>query len=75
MGCFEYCFEIFEIFIPLSSLSLLQLSHKLVMLLALLSGQRGQTLHLIDIRNIHFQEKSVKIVIGDMLKLQTQRDN
>lgn len=53
---------------PLSSLSLLQLSHKLVMLLALLSGQRGQTLHLIDIRNIHFQENSVKIVIGDMLK-------
>lgn len=53
---------------PLSSLSLLQLSHKLVMLLALLSGQRGQTLHLIDIRNIHFQENSVKIVIGDTLK-------
>lgn len=53
---------------PLSSLSLLQLSHKLVMLLALLSGQRGQTLHLIDIRNIHLQENSRKIVIGDMLK-------
>lgn len=53
---------------PLSSLSLLQLSHKLVMLMALLTGQRGQTLHLIDIRNIHFQENSVKIVIGDMLK-------
>lgn len=53
---------------PLSSLSLLQLSHKLVVLLALLSGQRGHTLHLIDIRNIHFQENSVKIVIGDMLK-------
>lgn len=53
---------------PLSSLSLLQLSHKLVMLLALLSGQRGQMLHLIDIQNIHFQENSVKIVIGYMLK-------
>lgn len=57
---------------PLSSLSLLQLSHKLVMLLALLSGQRGQMLHLIDIQNIHFQENSVKIVIGYMLK--TRRD-
>ncbi|XP_061187368.1 uncharacterized protein LOC133195519 [Saccostrea echinata] len=53
---------------PFSSLSLLQLSQKLVMLLALLSGQRGQTLHLIDIRNVHFQESGVKIVIGDLLK-------
>lgn len=53
---------------PISSLSLLKLSQKLLMLLALLSGQRGQTLHLIDIRNIHLQDSCVKIVIGDLLK-------
>lgn len=51
---------------PISSLSLLKLSQKLLMLL--LSGQRGQTLHLIDIRNIHLQDSCVKIVIGDLLK-------
>ena len=38
------------------------------MLLALLSGQRGQTLHLIDIRNVHVSDSNVKIVIGDLLK-------
>lgn len=31
-------------------------------------GHQGKTLHFIDIRNIHFQENSVKIVIGDTLK-------
>ena len=53
---------------PLESLSLLQLSRKLLMLLALLSGQRGQTLHLIDIRNVHITDNSLKVVIGDLLK-------
>ena len=38
------------------------------MLLALLSGQRGQTLHLIDIRNIHIHNNYVKILNGDFLK-------
>ena len=38
------------------------------MLLALLSGQRGQTLHLIDIRNIYLQDHHVEIVLGDLLK-------
>ena len=53
---------------PLESLSLLELSQKLVMLLALLSGQRGQTLHLLDIRNVYITDDSVKILIGDLLK-------
>ena len=43
------------------------------MLLALLSGQRGQTLHLLDIRNVYITNDSVKIVIGDLLK--TSRPN
>lgn len=53
---------------PLESLSLLQISQKLLMLLLLLSGQRGQTFHLMDIKNIFITEDNVKIVIGDLLK-------
>ena len=53
---------------PLHSLTLLQLSQKLLMLLALLSGQRGQTMHMIDIRNLHICDNSVKIIMGDLLK-------
>ena len=53
---------------PLESLSLLQISQKLLMLLLLLSGQRGQTIHLMDIKNIFITEDNVQIVIGDLLK-------
>jgi hypothetical protein len=53
---------------PLESLSLLQISQKLLMLLLLLSGQRGQTIHLMDIKNIFITEDNVTIVIGDLLK-------
>ena len=53
---------------PLESLSLLQISQKLLMLLVLLSGQRGQTIHLMDIKNIFITEDNVQIVIGDLLK-------
>ena len=53
---------------PLESLSLLQISQKLLMLLLLLSGQRGQTIHLMDIKNIFITKDNVKIVIGDLLK-------
>ena len=60
--------EYLKSFSPVTSLSLLKLSQKLLMLLAILSGQRGQTLHLIDIRNIHFSGSSVKIINGDILK-------
>lgn len=57
---------------PVENLSLLQLSCKLTTLLALLSGQRGQTLHLIDIRNIEFRDMTVVIRIGDLLKTSNQ---
>lgn len=53
---------------PFKELTLLHVSHKLLMLLALLSGQRGQTLHLLDIRNICIYDDCVKIGIGDLLK-------
>ncbi len=53
---------------PLSDLSLLQLSRKLVTLFALSTGQRAQTIHLFDVRNIECSEKCIKVRIGDPLK-------
>lgn len=48
--------------------SLKQITMKVAMLLCLLSGQRLQSVHLIDIRNIEFTENCVKIRIGDLVK-------
>lgn len=53
---------------PNSNLSLLQLSRKLVMLMLLVSGQRGQTLHLLDIQNMTVSDTKVSFRIGDLLK-------
>ncbi|XP_064635165.1 uncharacterized protein LOC135492550 [Lineus longissimus] len=53
---------------PVTELSLKQLSIKVVMLMALLTGARCQTLHLIDIRNISLSETVLKIRFGDLLK-------
>ena len=53
---------------PLEDLSLLQLSKKLAMLLALLSGQRKQGLHLLDVRNVTIRDDMLIIRYGDLLK-------
>ena len=53
---------------PTVDLSLLQLSRKLVTLMLLLSGHRGQILHLLDIRNMSLMESQVVFGIGDLLK-------
>lgn len=53
---------------PLEDLTLLQLSRKLVTLFALTTGQRSQTLHVFDIRNIDCSSTNIKIRIGDLLK-------
>ena len=50
------------------ALSLLHLSRKLVILMLLLSGQRGQTLHLLDVRNLSLSESQAIFGIGDLLK-------
>ncbi|XP_033758533.1 uncharacterized protein LOC117340863 [Pecten maximus] len=44
------------------------LTLKLTVLLALLTGQRAQSLHLLDLRNITIDAESVKIRFGDKLK-------
>lgn len=50
------------------ALSLIQLSRKLTMLMLLLSGQRGQVLHLLDTRNMSISGSRVSFRIGDPLK-------
>ena len=51
-----------------NSCSLRDISKKLVTLLALTTGQRIQTLSLMDLRNMDIDSKYVKIRIGDLLK-------
>lgn len=53
---------------PVKTLSLRLLSLKLVTLFALLSGQRTQGLHLLDVRNISISKNSVRCRFGDLLK-------
>ena len=54
---------------PNIDLSLIQLSRKLTMLLLLTSGQRGQTLLVLDIRNLSFSGNRMSFRIGDPLKI------
>ncbi|KAK4328559.1 hypothetical protein Pmani_001035 [Petrolisthes manimaculis] len=53
---------------PNEGLSVSQLSKKLVMLMLLVSGQRGHTLHLLDNRNMTISRSEVSFRIGDLLK-------
>ena len=48
--------------------SLKTLTHKTVMLLALLSGQRVQTLQLLSIKSMKLTQDSAEFYIGDLLK-------
>lgn len=57
---------------PLESLSLRLLSYKLVMLLALCTGQRIQTLHCITLDNIEISDVALKIRIKTLLKQSRQ---
>ena len=53
---------------PLESLTMKQLTLKCLTLLWLLSAQRGQSMQLIDVRNISITDDEVKITFGDLLK-------
>jgi len=53
---------------PLESLSLLALSRKLAMLMILLSGQRGQSIHLLDLRLTECKHDMLLIRFGQLLK-------
>lgn len=60
---------------PNEELSLMQLSRKLTILMLLLSGQRGQTLHLLDVRNMTTSKLRVSFRIGDPLKTSRPGDH
>ena len=60
--------SLFESWGDNDNLSLQQLTQKTCCLLLLLSGRRGQTIILIDINNILFQDREVLISLGDILK-------
>lgn len=53
---------------PSESLSLEDLTKKLVTLIALITGQRMQTLALIDVRNIRESVQSIEIKVPDTIK-------
>lgn len=53
---------------PVKKLNLLALSQKLAMMFLLLSGHRGQSLVLLDVRNIRRTKAGLKITFGDLMK-------
>ena len=53
---------------PVKKLSLKYLSLKLLMLCLVLSGQRGQTAHLLDVRNMTLTFSRAALAIGDLAK-------
>lgn len=53
---------------PVESLTLKQFTSKLVMLSLLLSGQRGQTIHLLDINHMFVSDDKYTFVIPNHLK-------
>ena len=53
---------------PVESLTLKELTFKLVMLLLLVSDQRGQTIHLLDINNMFVSDNKYTFVIPNHLK-------
>ena len=49
-------------------LSLKDLSHKLACLLVILSGQRVQTIHLLDIKHMFIQDNQVVFQVKELVK-------
>ena len=60
---------------PANNLSLLQLSIKVTLLCLLVSSQRGQTIHLIDIRNMSWERDRVICRFGDLMKTSTPKEH
>jgi len=54
---------------PLEAISLLSLSRKLAMLLVLLSGQRGRSIHLLDLSLIECKDDLLVLRFGQLLKM------
>ena len=61
-------FDLLREWAPASNLDLKYLTLKLVMLVALVSAQRGQTIHKLKLDNMHITESSVIFQISDLIK-------
>ena len=59
---------------PIKYLSLQQLSHKLTTLLALVTGQRVQTLHALSLTHCHIQKDMITFNIQSILKHSTPKN-
>ncbi len=53
---------------PVGTIPMQLLTHKVVILLLLLSGQRGQSVHLLNIKNLKINKSIAHFQIGDLLK-------
>ncbi len=53
---------------PVAKISMERLTQKLLVLMLLISGQRGQSIHLLDIRNMDLSFSMAKFTIGDVVK-------
>ena len=53
---------------PVNTIPIKLLTHKVVMLILLLSGQCGQTIHLRDVRNMSLSQDYANFAIDDALK-------
>ena len=60
---------------PANSLSLQQLTIKVILLCLLVSGQRGQAICLMDLRNMSWTKNDVLCRFGDPLKTSTPRSH
>lgn len=60
--------DFLKVFFPLESLPLCHLTYKLVMLLALTSAQRAQSLHALNVNDIHFAGGAAYLTITKVLK-------
>ena len=63
-----------KLLFPLIELSLRTLTHKLVMLMKLVTAQRGQTLSLLDTKNLVLDENKCSFVPNHVLKNSTPRN-
>ena len=64
--------NVLECYTPNDKLTLKELSHKLVMLLALLTGQRCQTIHKLSVKSMKLEDNKCVFYITSLLKQSKQ---
>ena len=59
---------------PNETLSLKDLTHKVLMLILLVSSQRGQSIHYLDLQHLTMEEDTYSFVIAEHIKTSTPRN-